>query len=78
MVSLVVLAIVIHHMVALDPPHGPVLLLGQPARPERRGGDGVAPGRRVGRAAAGLEIGVLSHKWLVLIVSFVFAILCGP
>lgn len=78
MVSLVVVAIVIHHMVALDPPHGPVLLPGQPAGPERRGGHRAAPERRVGGAAAGFEVRVVSNKWLVSIISFVFSILCSP
>ena len=78
MVSLVVLAIVIDHVVSLDPSHASILLPCEPTRPERRGGHRVAPGRWIGWAAACFEIGVTSNKWLISVISFVFSVFSSP
>lgn len=78
MVPPVVLAIVIYQMVGLNPPHDPVLLLRQPSRPERGGRYRVAPGRGIGAATAGFEIGILCNKWLISVICFVFPIFSCP
>lgn len=71
-------AVVVDHVVRLNPSHRVVLLPGEAARAEGRGGDGVAPGWRVGRAAARFEVGVPRDEGLVPVVGLVLAVLRGP
>lgn len=78
MVPPIVPTVVINQVVTLYPLHGSVLLTAQATGPERRGGNRVAPPRRIGSATYCLEIGELSDERLVLIIGFVFAILSCP
>lgn len=78
MVPLIVPAIIICHVVTLDPLHGPRLLPREAAGPVGRGGDGVAPGRGVGGATGGFEAGEFSDEGLVAIIGLIFTILGCP
>lgn len=72
-----ILAVVVDHIIALNPSHCSILL-----RAETRArwwcSYWAATGWRVGRAPSNHESGVPWNEGLVVVVSLVFAILCSP
>lgn len=77
-VSLGVSAVVVDEVTGLDPPHGPILLPGQTAGPERGSRHRAAPGGCVSRAATRFEVRVSGHERLVPVIGLVLTVFRGP
>ena len=77
-VTFMVNAVVINHVMSLNPSHYGELPSCKAAGPVRRDRNGAAFKGGVGGATTGFEVGVLTYKWLVSIICFVFPIFCCP